>query len=215
MIKKRPSRKRKRKVTVRPVTVKQKRLINTLIRVKVSNKLSQKQLQHVIENCIDEKADFIAALIRQELNNGYHAHRLHGCTTCNDFIWLQTEKMCCPNCNNSNGRYDDDGNALEEVFYFPLLPRLTIMYRDTEWRRSLLYPETRPRRTTSRSDVFDGTEYKRLRREVGQCEHFITFAHVADAFSANKRMSRSILPAILRLVPSFMPDYLTHSYPKP
>ena len=193
--------KKKNRKRKRVVTVDQKRLVNSFVRLKVTNKLSRKQLQRVIDSCVDEEeAEFIAKLVRQELNNGYHAHRLHGCTTCNDFIWVYSEVIICPNCNNSNGRYDDEGNALEEVFYFPLLPRLNAMYRDAEWRRSLLYPETRPRRATQRSDVFDGAEYKRLRRSVGRCEHFVTFAHVADAVSSNKRMSRSILPAILRFV---------------
>lgn len=183
------------------MTNKQQRLVEKLIRMKVASKLSNKQLLQVIDNWVGEETELTAKLVRQQLANGYCAHRLHGCTTCNDFIWLDQEKIVCPNCNNSNGRYDDAGNPLQEVFYFALLPRLETMYRDAEWRRSLLYPETRPRRSTQRSDLFDGTVYKRLRRSVGRCDHFVTFAHVADAVSANKRMSRSILPVMLRFVP--------------
>ena len=170
--------------------------------MKVTSRLSEKQLLSVINNMHAEEAKLIAQLVKQELklNNGYHAHRLHGCTTCNDFIWLQSETMPCPNCNNSHGRYDDAGNPTEEVFYFGLLPRLEAMYNDIEWREMLSYPDTRPIRRTQRSDVFDGTKYKRLRRAVGQCDHFITFSHVADAVSSNKRLSRSILPGILRFV---------------
>ena len=179
----------------------QKRLVEQLIRTKVSSQLSNKQLIELIETWVDEDSKSIAKLVRKELDNGYCAHRLHGCTTCNDFVWLEHEKIVCHNCNHSRGRYDDAGNPLEEVFYFALLPRLETMYRDAEWRHSLLYPETRPRRVTQRSDVFDGTEYKRLRRTVGRCDHFVAFAHVADAVSANKKMSRSILPIMLRLVP--------------
>ena len=191
----RQSRKRKR------ATVNQRRLVDSLMEMKVEIRLSQKQLLQVIQKCIGEEADLVSELVQQELKcNGYHAHRLHGCTTCNDFIWLQSEKMPCPNCNDSEGRYDDEGNAQEEVFYFALLPRLATMYSDIEWRRTLSYPDTRPRRHTHRSDVFDGTEYKRLLRTAGACEHFITFAHVADAVASNKRMSRSILPGILRFV---------------
>ena len=192
----RRSRKRKR------VTAKLKRSVSDLIRMKVTSKLSEKQLLSVIQNMHSKEAELIAQLVKQELkhSNGNQAHRLHGCTTCNDFIWLQSETMPCPNCNNSNGRYDDVGNPLEEVFYFGLLPRLATMYNDLEWRKMLSYPDTRPRRRTQRSDVFDGIEYKRLRRAAGQCDHFVTFAHVADAVSSNKRMSRSILPGILRFV---------------
>jgi len=191
----RRSRKRKR------ATVNQRRLVDSLIQMKMESSLSQKQLLQVIQKCIGEEADLVSELVQQELKcNGYHAHRLHGCTRCNDFIWLCSEKMPCPNCKDSEGRYDDEGNAQEEVFYFALLPRLAKMYSDIEWRRTLSYPETRPRRHTHSSDVFDGTEYKWLRRTTGACEHFITFAHVADAVSSNKRMSRSILPGILRFV---------------
>lgn len=191
-------RKRKRKSRV---TAKQQRLVNALIRMKVASNLSQKQLLDVINNFVDEEeSKFLTKLVRKEFADGYRAHRLHGCTTCNDFVWIHSETMDCPNCANSDGRYDVEGNAQEEVFYFALLPRLEKMYEDAEWRHSLLYPDNRPRRATQRSDVFDGTEYKRLRRTVGQCDHFVTFAHVADAVSSNKRMSRSVLPGILRFV---------------
>ena len=178
-----------------------RRLVDELISMKVKNKLSEKQLLQVIHNMHTEDADAITKLVRDELkHNGYHAHRLHGCTTCNDFIWLHSEKIPCQNCNNDAGRYDAAGNPLEEVFYFALLPRLAQMYRDSQWRRTLTYPDSRPIRRTQRADVFDGTEYKRLRRAAGRCEYFVTFAHVADAVSSNKRMSRSILPGILSIL---------------
>ena len=199
-------RKRKRKSRV---AVKQERLVNTLIRMKVVSRLSNKQLQEVIDNFTEEESELLAKLVRKELADGYQAHRLHGCTTCNDFVWIHSETMDCPNCGNSDGRYDDKGNVKEEVFYFALLPRLEKMYQDAGWRHSLMYPETRPRRATQRSDVFDGTEYKRLRRTVGECDHFVTFAHVADAVSSNKRMSRSVLPGILRFVCAMLTSLTT------
>ena len=179
----------------------QTRVVDSLIHMKVAQKLSEKQMQQVIQNCVGEDAELITELVRQELkNNGYHAHRLHGCTTCEDFIWLHSENISCPNCNDTEGRYDGEGNALQEVFYFELLPRLEQMYSNVAWRQTLCYPNQRPVRRRARSDVFDGTEYKRLRRAAGQCDHFISFAHVADAVSSNKKMSRSVLPGILRLV---------------
>lgn len=98
-------------------------------------------------------------------------------------------------------RYDSAGNPVQEVFYFPLLDRLATMYKDKEWRHALTYPDTRRRRAAgTRSDYFDGKIYKRLRSAAGPCEHFIAFAHCADAVAANKRMSRSILPINLRCV---------------
>ena len=189
---------RRHKKRKRSTTTEQR--LKSLMRLKSSGKLSDKQLMQVIQNCIGEDVEQIQKLVRSELRNGYRAHRLHGCTTCNRFIWMATENIACPNCQDSNGRFDQDGNPLEEVFYFSLLSRLESMYLDQEWRRTLEYPDTRHKRYTQRSDVFDGTEYRRLRRAAGECDHFITFSHVADAVSSNKRMSRSILPGILSVV---------------
>lgn len=75
------------------------------------------------------------------------------------------------------------------------------MYKDKEWRHALTYPEKRPQRErNSCSDVFDGLVYQRLRANAGRCKHFIAFAHCADAVSANKRISRSILPINLSIL---------------
>ena len=45
--------------------------------MKVVIKLSEKQLLQLIQNFVDEEAEFIAKLVRQELRRGYHDHRLH------------------------------------------------------------------------------------------------------------------------------------------
>ena len=94
-------------------------------------------------------------------------------------------------------RYDLSGAPKQEVFYFPLLPRLEQMYKDEEWRRALQYPKSRPRRFYGRSDIFDGTVYKRLRRGAGNCEDFLALGACADAIMIDKRQSRSVLPFIL------------------
>ena len=60
------------------------------------------------------------------------------------------------------------------------------------------YPDERPRRFYSRSDVFDGTVYKRLRRGA-RCEYFLALGYCADAIQVDKRMTRNILPAILSI----------------
>lgn len=95
-------------------------------------------------------------------------------------------------------RYDSDGHPVQEVFFFPLLSRLDEMYKDEAWRHALTYPDRRPRRAVNtRADIFDGLTYKRIRASAGRCRHFVVFAHCADAVSANKRLSRSILPVNL------------------
>ena len=95
-------------------------------------------------------------------------------------------------------RYDAAGVPKQEVFYFELLPRLKQMYKDKEWQLAISYPDERPRRFYSRSDVFDGRVYKRLRRGAGRCKDFISFGYCADAIQVDKRMSRNVLPGILR-----------------
>ena len=97
-------------------------------------------------------------------------------------------------------RYDSDGVPKEEVFYFELLPILEEMYKDDEWKRAIRYPDERPRRFYSRSDVFDGTVYKTLRRGAGRCRDFLALGYCADAIQVDKRMSRNVLPGILRCV---------------
>ena len=74
------------------------------------------------------------------------------------------------------------------------------MYRDDDFKRALSYMSVDYYRGNMgrRSDVTDGTEYKRLRRSVGSCKHFIVLAYCADAIPADKRLSRSILPGIIR-----------------
>ena len=73
------------------------------------------------------------------------------------------------------------------------------MYQDKEWRNALTYPDIQRRSVSgTRSDYFHGKIYKQLRATAGPCDHFISFAHCADAVAANKRMSRSILPINLR-----------------
>lgn len=85
----RRSRKRKR------ATVNQRRLVDSLIQMKMESSLSQKQLLQVIQKCIGEEADLVSELVQQELKcNGYHAHRLHGCTRCNDFIYGYVRRRC-------------------------------------------------------------------------------------------------------------------------
>ena len=97
-------------------------------------------------------------------------------------------------------RYDEEGAPLQEVFYFPLLPRLSRMYKQDEWRRAIRYPQERPRRLDSRSDVFDGTVYKEIRRGAGACEDFVTFDYCVDGVGVDSTLSCTVLSAIVRYV---------------
>ena len=183
-----PRRKRARREGNR----KQRHTVDRLMQLKVTRQLSYQQMKDVISiSCKGEEAVLIQELLDREFRHAPKAHRLHGCSICQDFIWLQKETFPCPNCQTSDGRYDSLGQPKQEVFYFSLLPRLESMYSDPEWRRSLEYPQT------CRSDVFDGKEYRRLRTSVGACDHFVSFGFGADCIGANANMSRSLLPGML------------------
>ena len=99
-----------------------------------------------------------------------------------------------------DGRYDAAGAPMQEVFYFPLLPRLEEMYKDDEWQRAIRYPDERPHRFYGRSDVFDGAVYKALRRGAGRCVDFLALGYCADAIQVDKRMARNVLPDILSIL---------------
>ena len=177
--------------------------LSRLIGLKVKCDLSNKQLQHVLDLYHPGESVFLSKLLAQQFRvqkqcKGIDCYRLHGCVTCDSFIWAHNEDMPCPNCGNQDGRYGASGDPRQEVFYFPVLPQLEAMYRDVEWRKALEYPEKRPqsRDRRSRSDVFDGTEYQRLRSGV-ECEHFVVLSYCADAIPADKRLKRSVLPGIL------------------
>lgn len=148
---------------------------------------SNKQLQHILEVYHPGECMLLSKLLTQQfrvqkLCKGVDCYRLHGCVTCDSFIWSHNEDMSCANCDNQDGWYDgDSGDPRQEVFYFPVLPQLEVMYRNVEWRKPLEYPGKRPNRRDrrSRSDVFDGTAYKRLRSGV-KCDHFVVLSYCAD-----------------------------------
>ena len=185
-------------------TSNRRRLVDKIIQLKVDCNFSKDQLIQIIRfKETPEEAEKLEKLVDKELRRCYCAYRLHGCSQCNAFIWFAEDNHPCTNCHNQDGRYDKHGNPVQDVFYFPLLPRLHEMYKDEEWRHALTYPDTRPVGRGPRArvaDVFDGLVYKRLRASAGDCSHFVSFAHCADAVSANKRMSRSILPVNLSVL---------------
>ena len=81
--------------------------VDRILKLKVKYNFSADQLRKFVHEMYNrEEAEVILLLIRKEFkNDGYSAHRLHGCAGCDDFIWLYSETMVCPNCNNLDGRY--------------------------------------------------------------------------------------------------------------
>ena len=79
-------------------------LVDRLIEMKVKCNFSVKQLQNIISLYKPSEVKCIGKLIRKELREDYRAYRLHGCSQCEDFIWIAGENQPCDNCQNQDGR---------------------------------------------------------------------------------------------------------------
>lgn len=81
--------------------------VDRIIKLKVKYNLSAEHLRNLVVDMYNrEEAEAIIRLVRKDFkNDGHCAHRLHGCAGCEDFIWIHSETMVCPNCNNMDGRY--------------------------------------------------------------------------------------------------------------
>lgn len=97
------------------------KVISRIIKLKVKYNLSAEHLRNfVVEMYSLEEADVILRLVRKSFkSDGFCAHRLHGCAGCNDFIWIHSETMVCPNCNNMNGRYVSNRHICFYVCFEP------------------------------------------------------------------------------------------------
>ena len=87
---------------------KRKRLVERLVRMKVSHNLSCKQIQDIVQVCTKTEAPMVMKLLNQQLKSRKKsncAYVLHGCATCEDYVWLESERQTCPNCKNLQGRY--------------------------------------------------------------------------------------------------------------
>ena len=107
----------------RRVSAKNKRrhakVVHRIVKMKVKYNLSGKQLRQFVQIYNTVEAETILNLVRKDFRNeGYCAHRLHGCAGCEDYIWLKTERQVCPNCNNMDGGYDAAGAPCKKCFTF-------------------------------------------------------------------------------------------------
>lgn len=81
------------------------RVIERLIKMKVKCNFSAGQLKEIMSLYETEEAQLIKKIVQKELRQNYSAIRLHGCSTCEDFVWIAGENMDCDNCHNQAGRY--------------------------------------------------------------------------------------------------------------
>ena len=87
-------------------------VIERIINMKAKCNFSAKQLKHIISLYEPEEADLILKIVNRELRQNYSAFRLHGCSQCDDFVWLAGENRDCDICHNQDGR------SVPFFFYF-------------------------------------------------------------------------------------------------
>ena len=76
-----------------------------LLKMKVQCNFSAAQLKSIISLYKPADAELIEKVVNKELRQNYSVFRLHGCSRCEDFIWIAGENMDCYNCNNQDGRF--------------------------------------------------------------------------------------------------------------
>lgn len=79
-------------------------IVERLIRMKVKCNFSAEQLKQISGLYEAKDADEMLKIVRTELRHNYSAFRLHGCSQCEEFIWIAGEKMDCDICQNQVGR---------------------------------------------------------------------------------------------------------------
>ena len=81
------------------------KVVDRLIKLKVKCNFSVAQLKEIISMYQPNDAECIEKCVHKELRQNYSAFRLHGCSQCDDFVWLAGEKMDCDICHNQDGRF--------------------------------------------------------------------------------------------------------------
>ena len=93
---------------------------------------------------------------------GTEVLRLNGCIGCHKVVFLPDGKAkVCPRCAHS--RYDSKGHPWEEVFYFPLKPKLKSLLRLPAYRKMCEHEFDRLRLKKGEhlmSDVYDSPAWK-------------------------------------------------------
>ena len=119
-------------------------------------------------------------------------------------VYVPSDKRThCPSIK-SNGqvcghpRCDENGAPFEEVFYFPIIPRLKALLSTPAYRKMIQHEAERPRNRNLMSDVYDTPAW----REFAGCRHGwiepidrIIFQFCIDAIPAFAAGTKSLKPA--------------------
>ena len=73
------------------------RVVERLIQLKVKFNFSVRQLKEIISLYEPKETELIGKAVIKELRQKYSAFRLHGCSQCDDYIWISAE--------NQDGRF--------------------------------------------------------------------------------------------------------------
>lgn len=113
---------------------------------------------------VDVPADFAKTDKKMQKAAGTGFMRLHGCIDCKRHVFKPEDKCKhCPRCDHA--RFNSKRQPFEEVFYFPLKPKLQSLLRlpayrkmcqHEFWRQSLKQDEN------LMSDVYDSPEWKKF-----------------------------------------------------
>merc|ERR1712224_453454 len=99
--------------------------------------------------------------------------RLNGCPECRHHVYGQgDERTHCPHVNEKHEvcgkpRYDERGVPFEEVFYFPLIPRLRALLRTKQFRKLIQHEIERPCNPSILSDIYDSPAWKKFAGQAG------------------------------------------------
>merc|ERR1711937_1007720 len=99
--------------------------------------------------------------------------RLNGCPECRHHVHGQgDERTHCPHVNEKHEvcgkpRYDERGVPFEEVFYFPLIPRLRALLRTKQFRKLIQHEIERPCNPSILSHIYDSPAWKKFAGQAG------------------------------------------------
>merc|ERR1712224_24043 len=99
--------------------------------------------------------------------------RLNGCPECRHHVYGQgDERTHCPHVNEKHEvcgkpRHGERGVPFEEVFYFPLIPRLRALLRTKQFRKLIQHEIERPCNPSILSDIYDSPAWEKFAGQAG------------------------------------------------
>ena len=137
--------------------------------------------------------------------------RLNGCPCCGEHVYGQGDQRThCPHVKEDgqacgHARYDENDIPFEEVFYFPLIPRLKALLQTKQFRKLIQHEFERPRNRDIISDIYDTPAWRDFVGQASEPVARIILQFCIDAIPAFAAGTLSLKPAefiILSLPPA-------------